>query len=158
MLNRSTTTSLAAILALGLAAFGACSDDSDDTGPMFGDLEFTPSFADMGSRRDTALILTNASTAEHGPILIGVDAVFPTLNPSDLSCSGDNSIQVTVAPSSISSLAPGEDATLNVTIDASSVDLNKCPPAQYDADIGAGVSSRVLGGATIRFDWDGSPP
>lgn len=138
------------VLAAGLLAAGplACSDETA-TGPQFGDLAFTPSFENVGAGRTAELTLTNSGSVELGPILVGVDAVFEVTDPDDL-CS---SIDVSVGPSSIASLAPGEDAVVDVTIDTSDVDPVDCPAAQYDADLFAAVDGQVLGGATIRFDW-----
>lgn len=143
------------LAAAGLAFAGplACSDENA-TGPQFGDLDFTPSFDNVGSGRVTELTLTNSGDVQLGPILVGVDAVFEVTDPDDL-CS---SIDVVVAPTSIGSLAPGADAVIDVTIDTSDVDLADCPAAQYDADLFAAVGGHVLGGATIRFDWTGTPP
>lgn len=144
---------LAGSLVLGVVGLGACSDETA-TGPMFGDLEFTPSFENIGSGRTIELILSNAGTVELGPILVGLDVVKQS-NMPDLLC---NSITVSVAPSSIASLPAGADATVTVTIDTSDVDPADCPPAQYDADVFASTDDRVLGGATIRFDWSGTSP
>jgi hypothetical protein len=152
MFKRSTTFLLGAALCLGgLAA--ACGDDST-TGPSFGDLDFTPSFENIGTQRSIELSLTNASSSAQGPIFVGLDVVFETTKPDSL-CS---SIGVNVIPAQIASLDPNASATIDVTIDTDNVDLVDCPPAQYDADIFAAVDNRVLGGATIRFDWSGTPP
>lgn len=141
---------LVVLAAAGLLATGplACSDDNP-TGPQFGDLAFTPSFENLGTGRTVELALTNSGSVELGPILVGVDAVFEVTDPDDL-CS---SIDVLVAPSSIASLAPGGNAVIDVTIDTSDVDPVDCPAAQYDADLFAAAGGQVLGGATIRFDW-----
>lgn len=152
MLNRSTTLLVGAVLGVGGLAAG-CGDDTT-TGPMFGDLDFTPSFENIGSGRSTALSLTNKSSSAQGPIFVGLDVVFETTMPDSL-CS---SIGVDVTPAQITSLDPNESATIDVSIDTQDVDLVDCPPAQYDADIFASVDNRVLGGATVRFDWSGTPP
>ncbi|MGD8496696.1 MAG: hypothetical protein PVF05_10930 [Gemmatimonadales bacterium] len=153
MLKRSTTI-LTGAAALGLASLVACSDSSGTTGPGFGDLEFTPSFENIGSGRSLELTLTNASTAAQGPIFVGLDALFETASPDSL-CS---SIKVNVTPAQIASLASNADAAVSVSIDTQNVDNVDCPPAQYDADIYASVDGRILGGATVRFDWTGTPP
>lgn len=139
----------------GLCIFAplACTDETM-TGPGFGDLAFTPSFQNIGSGRTLAMTLTNTGSTELGPVLIGLDAVFRTIMPDSL-CS---TIGVSITPSSVASLAPGADAAVDVELDTSAVDLVDCPPSQYDADLFAAVGGRVLGGATVRFDWDGTPP
>ena len=144
----ASMTVLAAI-AVGVA----CADDTM-TGPMFGDLSFTPSIDNVGADRMTTLTLANESEGSLGPILIGLDAVFQTVFPDSL-CS---SIVVSVSPSSVTALAPNAETAVDVTIDTQDVDNVDCPPDQYDADLFAAVNGRVLGGATVRFDWDGTPP
>lgn len=145
---------LAATAALGATTVvSACSDDPG-TGPMFGDLEFTPSFDNIGSARETELTLRNAGDTGLGTILVGLDVLFQTTMPDSL-CS---SIAVLIAPSSIGSLAPGGEATIDVDIDTSGAMPDDCPPAQYDADIFASAGGTILGGATVRFDWSGTPP
>jgi len=146
----STTLGLWMLCVLGVAA---CSDETA-TGPMFGDLAFTPSFTNIGSARVVGLTMSNASTVDLGPILVGRDILFRTAFP-DAIC---NSIGVQVTPSSVSSLSPGAEAVIDVELDTSNVDLDECPPEQYDLDLFAAVNDRVLGGATVRFDWDGTPP
>jgi len=131
----------------------ACSDENA-TGPQFGDLDFTPSFVNLGADVAVELTLTNSGEVELGPILVGKDALFPVTDPTDLRCDDPNGgIEVVAVPSSIASLAPGEDVSVQVAIDTENVDVAKCPPAQYDADMFAAVGGDVLGGATIRFDW-----
>ena len=137
------------VLLLGLAVIGiACSDDT--SGPMFDDLQFTPTFLNIDSARSASFVLANRGETALGPILIGIDinnirrSTFP-----DSFCSG---AQVTVAPSSISSLAVNETADVDVTLDLSATTAMGCPNGEYDADIAAAVSNQVLGITTIRFD------
>lgn len=52
----------------------------------------------------------------------------------------------------------GEEDVVEVTFDTQNVDLVDCPAGQYDADVFAAVNGTILGGATLRFDWDGTPP
>ena len=151
MHKRWMTLGCVSLCALGFAV--ACSDDTM-TGPMFGDVVFRPSIEDIGSDRSLELAVSNEAGGSLGPILVGVDAVFQTVFPDSL-CT---SIQVSVAPSTIASLAPGAETTVDVTIDTQNVDNVDCPPDKYDADLFAAVGGRVLGGATVRFDWDGTPP
>lgn len=139
----------------GLSIFGsaACSDETT-TGPMFGDLEFTPSFENIGNGRTIELILSNAGSVELGSIVVGHD--FPKdVDFPDAICT---MMSVTVAPTSIASLAPGADAVIDIELDMSGVDPNNCEPAQYDLDVFAAVDGQTLGGATVRFNWDGTPP
>lgn len=141
--------------AVGLSVFGsaACGDEST-TGPRFGDLAFTPSFENIGNGRTLELVLTNAGSIELGPIVVGSD--FPkNVDFPDAICTTMN---ITVAPSNVASLAPGADAVIDVNIDTSDVDPNTCEPAQYDLDVFAAVDGQVLGGATVRFNWAGSGP
>jgi len=139
---------------IGLSVFGsaACSDESM-TGPEFGDLEFTPSFENIGSGRTVELVLTNASSVALGPILVGND--FP--KNVDFPASICTTMIITTTPSNVASLAPGADAVIDVDIDTSAVDPD-CQPAQYDLDMLAAVDNQVLGGATVRFDFAGSTP
>ena len=147
----SYVTLLAAVGAAGLTT--ACGDD-DPSGPMFGDLTFTPSIVLMGETRATTLTLRNRGTSELDGILIGVDQIFRTTQPDSL-C-GPPAEVVTLAPSSVASLAAGEEVDIDVTLDLSTTTPTSCPPGTYDADIFAAVEQRILGGATLRFDWDGS--
>lgn len=153
MKNRSTT--VAACVAAGLVALGAgCSDDDSMSGPRFGDITFTPSFENIGSARSAELTVENVSSSDLGPVLLGVDVVKRTTMPDSI-C---NTIVVDVAPESISSLATGQENVLQVDIDTQNVDLVDCPAGQYDTDLFAAVNGTILGGATVRFDWDGTPP
>lgn len=144
---------LAGAAGLGVFGMGACGDDTI-SGPQFGDLVFTPSFENLGAGRSTELTLSNSSTAALGPILVGLDVLREVAAPDSL-CS---SIGVLVTPPSIGSLAPGAEATIAIQFDTEDVDLVDCPPARYDADVFAAVDNQVLGGATVRFDWSGTPP
>jgi hypothetical protein len=137
---------------IGLSVFGsaACSDESM-TGPSFGDLEFTPSFENIGNDRTIELVLTNAGSVELGPILVGNDLPKRVDNPN-LICS---TITATATPSSVTSLAPGGEIVIQVDIDTSAADA-ECQPEQYDLDMFAAVDNQVLGGATVRFNYAGS--
>ncbi len=150
MNNRRTIVAMGAV-AFGLVAFAAgCSDDST-SGPMFGDITFTPSFENIGSDRSIELTVRNESSTDFGPVLLGVDAIKRTTSPDSL-CS---TIFTDVAPGSIPSLAPDEEDVVEVSFDTQNVDLVDCPVGQYDADVFAAISGTILGGATIRFDWNG---
>lgn len=153
MKNRTTIVATGALV-LGLTAFAwGCGDDST-SGPMFGDLTFTPSFQNIGSARSAELTLRNASSTELGAVLLGVDVIKRTTMPDSI-CS---TIGADVVPGSIASLAAGEEDVVEVSLDTQNVDLVDCPAGQYDADLFAAISGTILGGATIRFDWDGTPP
>lgn len=119
--------------------------------PTFGDLSFNPSFENIGNGRIVDLMLTNAGSAELGPIIIGND--FPkNVDFPDMICT---TMDVTITPSSVASLEPGADTVVDIVIGTSGVDPNDCEPAQYDLDVFAAVDGQVLGGATVRFNWDG---
>lgn len=140
---------------VGLAVFGsaACGDESS-TGPRFGDLEFTPSFENIGNGRTIELILTNAGSIELEAIVVGSD--FPkNVDFPDAICTTMN---ISNTPSNVASLAPGADVVIDVNIDTSGVDPDTCEPAQYDLDVFAAVDGEILGGATVRFNWAGSSP
>ena len=153
MKNRRSIVAAGAAL-LALAAIGtACSDDST-SGPMFGDIAFSPSFQNIGSDRAAELTVRNAGSSDLGTILLGVDVIKRTTMPDSI-CS---TIGSSVVPGSIASLAPGEENVVDVSLDTQNVDPVDCPAGQYDADVFAAVGGTILGGATIRFDWDGTPP
>ena len=122
--------------------------------PTFGDITFTPSFENIGSARSTQLTVRNVGSTELGPVQLGVDAIKRTTMPDSL-CS---TIGTDLVPGSIAFLAPDEAVVVDVTVDTQNVDIVDCPAGQYDADLFAAVSGTILGGATIRFDWDGTPP
>lgn len=139
-------------MSLGVLGATACGDETA-TGPRFGDLEFTPSFENIGNGRTIELVLTNAGTVELGPIVVGND--FPkNVDFPDVICT---SMDITITPSNVASLAPGDDAVVDVVIDTSAVDP-ECDPAQYDLDVFAAVDNQVLGGATVRFNFAGGTP
>ena len=140
---------LAGVAGLSVVGPAACSDESA-TGPRFGDLEFTPSFENIGNGRTVQLVLTNAGSIELGPIVVGND--FPkNVDFPDFICT---SMIVGVTPSNVGSLAVGADAVIDLDIDTSDVDPD-CDPALYDVDVFAAVDNEVLGGATVRFNWAG---
>ncbi len=148
---------LALVLA-GMGLLGGCGDD-EPTGPQFGDLVFSPSFVSLpGNDRDTVLVLRNRGSRDLGPIVIGVDFIIkvPSTLP-DTFCTG---ARVNFVPSSISSLAGGAEETVAVAIDLSGPEVTptSCPVGQYDVNVFAFVNNQGLGAATIRFDWDGTPP
>ena len=146
---------LALVLA-GMGLLGGCGDD-EPTGPQFGDLVFSPSFVSLpGNDRDTVLVLRNRGSRDLGPIVIGVDFIIkvPSTLP-DTFCTG---ARVNLFPSSISSLAGGAEETVAVAIDLSGATPNLCPAGKYDVNVFAFVNDQGLGAATIRFDWDGTPP
>ncbi len=148
---------LALVLA-GMGLLGGCGDD-DPAGPQFGDLVFSPSFVSLpGDDRDTVLVLRNRGSRDLGPIVIGVDFIIrvPSTLP-DTFCTG---ARVNFVPSSISSLAGGAEETVAVAIDLSGPEVtpSSCSVGQYDTNVFAFVNNLGLGAATIRFDWDGTPP
>lgn len=137
---------IVAAVSLGALGAAACGDESS-TGPRFGDLSFTPSFENIGDERTIELMLTNTGSVELGPIVVGND--FPkNVDFPDAICT---TIDVTITPSNLSSLAPGGDALVEVVIDTSAMDSD-CDLVQYDLDVFAAVDSQVLGGATVRFN------
>lgn len=136
-------------MSLGVLGAAACSDETM-TGPRFGDLEFTPSFENIGNGRTIELVLTNAGSVELGPILVGTDSPKDVDFP-DFICP---TMTRTVVPSNVASLAPGADVEIAIEIDTSDVDPD-CDPALYDVDVFAAVDNQVLGGATVRFNWAG---
>lgn len=140
--------------ALALIVLGAACGDDSVSGPMFGDITFSPSFENIGAARSVELTVRNAGSTDLGTILLGVDVIKRTTMPDSI-CS---SIGTSVAPNSLSSLAPGEEDAVEVSLDTQNVDLVDCPAGQYDADVFAAVGGTILGGATVRFDWDGTPP
>ena len=148
--RRSIVVAGAALLALTAIGTG-CSDDST-SGPMFGDLTFSPSFENIHSERSVELTLRNSGSADLGPVLVGLDGLIKRSFAPDSIC---NSMSASVAPSSFSALASGEEGVVQVTIDTNDVDLQACPVGSYDADVFAAAGGSILGGATIRFDWDG---
>lgn len=140
------------VAGLGLGVLAAACGDETATGPRFGDLEFTPSFENIGNGRTIELVLSNAGSVELGPIVVGND--FPkNVDFPDVICT---TMGITMTPSNVASLAPGADVVIDMEIDTSNVDSG-CDPAQYDADVFAAVDNQVLGGGTIRFNWTGTP-
>lgn len=140
-------------MGLGVLGAAACSDETT-TGPRFGDLEFTPSFENIGNGRTIELVLTNAGSVELGPVVVGND--FPkNVDFPDVICS---TMDITITPSSVASLPPGADTVIDIDIDTSGVDPDNCEPAQYDLDVFAAVDNQVLGGGTVRFNWAGGTP
>lgn len=139
----------------GLCIFAplACSDETF-TGPGFGDLEYTPSFVDISAERSVTLALENSSNSALGPIVIGLNAIFLSTDVNDI-CDG---VFVTITPSSISSLSPGESRDIEVQFDASGADADTCTPGKQEAELPAAVDGRTLAIASVRFDWDGTPP
>lgn len=140
-------------MSLGVLGVSGCGDDSM-SGPAFGDIEFTPTFENIGTGRTIELILTNAASVELGPIVVGND--FPKHRDfPDVICT---TMSVTVAPSNVATLAPDDDVTIDISIDTSGVDPDACEFAEYDVDVLAAVDGQVLGAATVRFDWAGNAP
>lgn len=138
---------------LSVGVLGTACSDETTTGPRFGDLEFAPSFENIGNGRTIELVLTNAGSVELGPIVVGND--FPkNVDFPDVICT---TMSITITPSNIASLAAGADAVIDIAIDTSGVDPNDCDVADYDLDVLAAVDGRVLGGATVRFNWTGTP-
>lgn len=136
-------------LGSGVLGATACSDETM-TGPRFGDLEFTPSFEDIENGRSAEIVLTNAGSVELGPVVIGND--FPkVVGLPNVICT---TMDVTLTPSNVASLAPGADVVIDLVIDTSNVDPD-CELAEYDLDVFAAVDNQVLGGGTVRFTWAG---
>ncbi len=156
MRERSPTIAGLALVFAAVGTLGGCGDEGP-TGPQFGDLVFSPSFVNLpGDDRDTVLVLRNGGPRDLGPILIGVNAIIRTPNTlPDSFCTG---AQVNFVPSSIPSLSEGAEQTVAVSIDLTNVTPSLCPAGQYDANVLAFVNAQGLGAATIRFDWDGTPP
>lgn len=146
---------LALVLA-GVGLLGGCGDD-EPTGPQFGDLVFDPDFVILpGDDRDTVLVLRNRGSRDLGPIEIAVEGIIRTPNTvPDSFCTG---AMVNLVPSLISSLAGGAQQTVAVSIDLSGATPSLCPAGKYDVNAFAFVNNLGLGAATIRFDWDGTPP
>jgi len=145
---------LAAVLAtLGILA--GCGDEGP-TGPQFGDLVFNPSFVDLpGDDRTTAFVLENRGPRDLSSVALGLDIIVRTAMPDSL-CFGP---QADFVPSSVASLAQGADLAVSLTLDMSTTTTELCPAGQYDATLLAAVAGgQVLGGATVRFNWDGTPP
>lgn len=148
-MRRSIRTAVVAVA--GILPFVAACGDDKSTGPMFGDLVFSPSFVNIGAMtRDTSFTLRNAGDVALGPVLIGLDVVRRTTRPDSLCAAA----QADVTPSMVSSLAVGASTVIDVSIDLSNTTEEFCPFGQYDADFAAAVSDQILGSATIRFDYE----
>ncbi len=145
---------VAAVLA-SIGILGGCGDEGP-TGPQFGDLVFSPSFVSLpGDDRTAAFVLENRGSRDLSSITLGLDIIVQTAMPDSL-CTGP---QVNFVPSAIASLAQGADEAISLTLDMSTTTTALCPAAQYDAILLAAVAGgQVLGGATVRFNWDGTPP
>ena len=156
MRGRSRILAGLALVLAGVGTLGGCGDEGP-TGPQFGDLVFSPSFVSLpGDERDTVFVLMNRGPRDLGSIVIGVEAIIRTPGTvPDSFCTG---ALVNFIPSSISSLAEGAEQTVAVSIDLTTATPALCPAGQYDANVFAFVDNQGLGAATIRFDWDGTPP
>jgi len=152
MLQRGRIAVMAVGLGLGLAVAG-CGDD-DLSGPGFGDLEIAPGLQEIGTERQTTVILSNVSDVALGPIRIGGEAGQGTRPPiiGEL-C---NAMAPDVTPSSVGSLAPGAEIELTVTFDLAGVTVEECPAGEWDIDLTAAVDGRGLAGATIRLSFSGN--
>lgn len=139
-------------MTLGVLGAAACSDETT-TGPRFGDLQFTPSFENIGNGRTLELVLTNAGSVQLGSIVVGSDPPKLVGSP-DVICP---TMVRTIVPSNLSSLASGAEVVIDVEIDTSGENPG-CERDQYDLDVFAAVDNQILGGTTIRFNWDGSTP
>ncbi len=145
---------LALVLA-GVGLLGGCGDD-EPTGPRFGDLVFTPSSTVLtGDERSAMLILRNSGPRDLGPIIIGKDQIVFRTAFTDSLCAG---VEAAFVPSSISSLAQGAEADVALTLNLSGVVQATCSPGEYNTSVLASVNQQVLASASIRFDWDGTPP
>lgn len=143
-------TALISMLAAPLLSL-ACSDDSP-LGPQFGDLEFTPGFVDLELARETGALLSNEGEVALGPIVIGASLGIGIGEISGQVCPD---METRVAPSSLSSLAPGGSVQVQIVVDMSAVDPAECPDGSYDIDITASVSNLGLAATTVRVDWVG---
>lgn len=154
MMQRPRTVAGLALILASLGVLASCGDEGP-TGPQFGDLVFSPSFVSLpGDDRTAAFMLQNRGPRDLSSIVLGFDIIVQTAMPDSL-CTGP---EVNFVPSGIASLAQGADQALSVTLDMSSTTTALCPAAQYDALLFAAANGQALGGATIRFNWDGTPP
>lgn len=156
MWRRGRRVATLALVLAGMGLLGSCGDDGP-TGPQFGNLVFTPSFVTLpGDVRNTVLVLRNSGPRDLGPINVGSDVFIRSPNTlPDSFCTG---ARLDFVPSAISSLAEGAEETVSVFLDLTAATPELCPPARYDAILLAAVNGQGLAGATIRFDWDGTPP
>ncbi len=145
---------LALVLA-GMGLLGGCGDD-EPAGPQFGDLVFTPSSTVLtGDERSAMLVLRNSGPRDLGPIIIGKDQIVFRTAFTDSLYAG---VEAAFVPSSISSLAQGAEADVALTLNLRGVVQATCSPGEYNTSVLASVNQQVLASASIRFDWDGTPP
>jgi hypothetical protein len=149
---RTALRRIALVTMVAVPPFGmACSDDSV-MGPQFGDLEFTPGFADIELARQTSALLSNEGDVALGPISIGAALGIGIGEISNQVCPD---MRTTVTPGAIATLAPGGSAQVQIVVDMSAVDPADCPNGSYDIDITASVGSLGLAATTVRIDWVG---
>lgn len=155
MVRHPRTVAGVVVVLASLGILGGCGDEGP-TGPQFGDLVFSPSFVSLpGDDRTTAFVLENRGPRDLSSIALGLDIIVRTAEPDSL-CTGP---RANFVPSSIASLAQGADEAISLTLDMSETTTVLCPAGQYDAILLAAVAGgQVLGGATVRFNWDGTPP
>ena len=139
----------------GLPVLSSCSSDSP-TGPTVGDLAFVPRTVDLvGHGRTLMFNLRNDSQRDLGPAVVGLDNNVILIGDQNELCDG---VLATIVGSPTTVLAPGAEATLDVTIDMSQVDPLECPVGRYVAPFFASVSGQILANAVVEFDWDGTLP
>ena len=155
MRGRSRRFAALALVLAGIGLVGGCGDD-DPTGPQLRDLVFSPSSVSFpGDDRDTVLVLRNVGPRDLGPITIGLDGIVFRTAFTDSLCAG---VEAAFVPLSISSLAQGAQTGVSLTRNLSGVEQETCSPGEYNTLVLASVNDKVLGLATIKFDWNGTPP
>jgi hypothetical protein len=150
-MNRPVRWRHTVVVLAAFGAFGACGDD-DPVGPGLGDLVFTPSSEiDFGSERDSTVTLSNVSSGQLGPIVVGANSATGQLPLENVLCP---EFETTIVPNRISSLAPGAASELDVTIDDTSVDVIDCPHGEYEILLLASVNDVVLASVRLKIDWN----
>lgn len=155
MRGRSRKLAAVALVLAGVGLLGGCGDD-EPTGPQFDDLVFTPSSTSLtGDERNAVFVLRNSGPRDLGPIRIGLDGIVFRTAFTDSLCAR---VEAAIVPDSISSLAQGAEADVALTLNLSGVEQQTCSPGEYNTSVLASVNQQILASASIRFDWDGTPP